>query len=128
MAYKTKDIEQSALKAISQHKLFFLEDVFPYLPCSRSTFYNKELDKLDSIKEALYSNRTEVKVSMRNKWYKSQNATLQLALYKMLATEEEFNRISGVKIDQNTNVSGAMELNINLTNETGLDNTEDQSI
>jgi hypothetical protein len=39
--------------------------------------------------EQLETNRTELKVSMRSKWYKSDNATLQMALMKLLCTPEE---------------------------------------
>ena len=46
MAYNPKDLEIKALEAIEKNKLFFIDDVCAYLPCTRATFYNLELDKL----------------------------------------------------------------------------------
>ncbi|MCH7535296.1 MAG: hypothetical protein IH948_06060 [Bacteroidetes bacterium] len=94
MAYKTKDLEKRALKAITEKELVFIEDVICYLPCNRATFYNHELDKLDTLKEALQKNKTDIKVSLRSKWYKSDNATLQLALMKLVSTDEERRKLS----------------------------------
>lgn len=87
--YDVKDLEKRAIKAIEENNLFFISDVATYLPCSRSTFYNLGMDKLDSIKELLENNRVRTKSSMRSKWYKSQNATLQIALMKLIATDDE---------------------------------------
>jgi hypothetical protein len=46
---------------------------------------------------------------MRNKWYKSESATLQIALMKMIATEDEAHRLNGsrqeIKHNANVNVS-----------------------
>jgi len=95
MAYKTEELLKTALKAIEKHKLFFIEDVVAYLPCDRGTFYGRGLNKNDSIKELLDKNRIDVKVSMRNKWYKSDNATLQMGLMKLIGTEAEAHRLNG---------------------------------
>lgn len=94
-AYKTDALLKSSLTSIDKYKLFFIEDIIPYLPCSRATFYNHGLDKLDAIKEALEKNRVEVKVALRSKWYNSDNPTLQLALMKIIGTEDEAARLNG---------------------------------
>ena len=53
------EIIQKSLKAIKKHELVFIYDVITYLPCSRSLFYEKNLDKLDEIKEALAENKSK---------------------------------------------------------------------
>ena len=109
MAHDTKKLIIQSLSAIEKYKLFFIEDVVAYVSCSRATFYNHNLDKLDTIKEALSKNKIDIKVSMRNKWYKSESATLQIALMKMIATEDEAHRLNGsrqeIKHNANVNVS-----------------------
>jgi len=95
MSYDTNELEQEALDAIDKYKLFFIEDVVAYVSCSRATFYNHGLDKLDTIKDALSKNKINIKVSMRNKWYQSESATLQVALMKMIATDDEAHRLNG---------------------------------
>tara|TARA_B110000093_G_scaffold163976_1_gene187287 strand:- start:631 stop:1005 length:375 start_codon:yes stop_codon:yes gene_type:complete len=99
MAYNYIDLEKQSLEAIEKHELFFITDVVAYLPCSSSTFYDYKLEKSEAIKEALTKVKTELKVSMRSKWYKSQNATLQMGLMKLLSTSEEIKKLS-----MNTNV------------------------
>lgn len=97
MAYKTAELEKKAIEAIEKHKLFFIDDLCAFLPCSRATFYNLGLDKLDTIKDALEKNRIEVKTSMRSKWYKSDAPALQIALYKLIGTDAEADRINSQK-------------------------------
>lgn len=100
MQHFDKDkLEKEALRAIKKHNLFFIVDVASFLPCSRATFYNQGLDKLDSIKEALEQNKIKTKNSMRSKWYQSDNATLQLALMKLISTDEERQKLSQSYVD-----------------------------
>lgn len=101
MGYNIKELEKQSLDAIEKYKLFFIEDVVAYLPCSRATFYNLELDKLDSIKSALTKVKTEIKVSMRSKWYKSENPTLQMGLMKLIASPEELKQLSMTHVESN---------------------------
>lgn len=101
MAYNPKDLEKKAIEAIEKNKLFFIDDVIAYLPCSRATFYNLELEKLDTIKDALTKVKTEIKVSMRSKWYKSENPTLQMGLMKLIASPEELKQLSMTHIESN---------------------------
>jgi hypothetical protein len=75
---------------INKHPIFCFNDIFVYYKaCSRATAYNHHLDKLDTIKEAIYSNRRKGVTSMLAKWTTSQNATLQLAAMRMICDKEE---------------------------------------
>lgn len=97
MAYNKAELEKQALEAIKANNLMFVTDVPAYLPCSIATFYNKKLEELETIKEALEQNRIKTKNGLRAKWYKSDNATVQIALYKLIGTEEEAHRLNGSK-------------------------------
>jgi hypothetical protein len=109
MAYKTEDLLQKAMEAIEKNKLFFIEDIIAYLPCHKSTFYEhfpNESDNYKKMLEALEKNRTELKVSMRSKWYKSNAPALQMALMKLIATPEELRKLSMQFIEsENTNIN-----------------------
>jgi len=94
MAYKTADLEKQAIEAIEKFDLFFIEDIVSFLPCSKQTFYDHKLDELDTIKEGLLKNRTEVKVGLRSKWYKSDNPTVQLALYRLTCEDDERRKLA----------------------------------
>lgn len=94
MAYKTEDLERQALEAIKQHNLFFIEDLVAYLPCDKTTFYTHKLNENHSIKGALEQNRIQTKNGLRSKWYKSPNASMQIALYKLIADDSERKKIA----------------------------------
>ena len=92
MAYDKEKIFEQAKDAIQKHKLFFMDEVPDFLPCSRSTFYDyfpDGSDELDTFKSLIAINKTEVKTSLRSKWYKSNAPALQLALYKLIASPDE---------------------------------------
>ena len=85
-----REHEKGILEAIEKHPIFSFKDIFVfYKACSRATAYNHGLDKLDSIKEAIYSNRRRGVSTMLSKWLISQNATLQLAAMRMICDPEE---------------------------------------
>ena len=88
---------KQAKELIEKHKLFFIEDIIAFLPCTKPTFYDfypLDSNELNELKELLERNRIEVKSSMRSKWYKSENATLQVTLMKLIGTDEERKRMS----------------------------------
>ena len=108
MAYKTEDLFNTAIEQIKKHKLFFIEDIIAFLPCRKSTFYEHFPNDSDYYKrmfEELEQNRTELKVSMRSKWYKSNAPALQMALMKLICTDEERKKL-------------AMQYSENLSNHT----------
>lgn len=105
MAYKTKDLFNTAIEQIKKNKLFFIEDIIAYLPCRKSTFYEHFPNDSDYYKrmfEELETNRTELKVSMRSKWYKSPAPALQLALMKLICTPDELKKLSMTHTDVTT--------------------------
>ena len=82
--------EKGILEAIQKHPIFCFNDIFVYYEaCSRATAYNHNLDKLDSIKEAIYKNRRKGVTSLKAKWLKSENATLQLAAMRLICDADE---------------------------------------
>ena len=97
MAYNKSKIFKQAQDVTVKKNLFFIEDIIALLPISKSTFYNwfpEESDELDTLKELLDTNKINLKVSMRSKWYKSDAPTLQLALMKLISTPEELKKLS----------------------------------
>ena len=87
MAYDRVKIFEQAKEVIVKHKLFFMDEVPDFLPCSRSTFYDffpDGSDELDTLKSLISVNKTHIKTSMRSKWYTSNAPALQMALMKLL--------------------------------------------
>jgi hypothetical protein len=109
MAYDRNKVFEQAKEVIVKHKLFFVDDIVAFLPCSKQTFYDfypVNSDQLDELKGLLEVNRTTLKVSMRSKWYTSNAPALQMALMKLIATPEELKKLSMQHIEsENTNTN-----------------------
>jgi hypothetical protein len=123
MAYDRTKIYQQALDLIEKKKLFFIEDVVCLLPCDKTTFYRffeVESNEYNTIKEGLEKNKIEIKNGLRNKWYNGNNPLTQMALYKLIGTEEEYHRIASTKTEnKNINIERPIfnGLDINVKNE-----------
>jgi len=105
MAYDRKKIFEQAKEMVVKHKLFFIEDIIAFIPCDKTTFYRffaPDCNEYNTLKSLLDQNRTELKVSMRSKWYKSNAPALQLALMKLISTPDEHKRLSMNYVDHTT--------------------------
>ena len=105
MAYNTEELYNLSIRHIEEKSLFFVEDVVAYLGISKATFYDhfpNDSNDLNYLKELLNSNRVSAKVKMRKNWLDSENATLQMGLYKLIATDEERQNLSQSHIDHTT--------------------------
>lgn len=93
MPYDTKTLKQKAIEVIEKNKLIFIEDVCSYIGINKTTFYRHfELnsDDYNELSEMLNKNKISLKIGMRKNWYEQkQNATMQMALYKLCSTPEE---------------------------------------
>lgn len=97
MAYDKKEIFEKAKEVTVENNLFFIEDIVAYLPCDKTTFYRffpVDSNEYNELKQLLEINRTELKVKMRSKWYKSNAPALQMALMKLIATPEELKKLA----------------------------------
>lgn len=97
MAHDKDKLFEQAKEVTLENKLFFIEDIVAFLPCSKTTFYEKfpiDSDELNELKDLLETNRTELKVAMRSKWYKSEAPALQMALMKLVCNDEERKMLS----------------------------------
>lgn len=115
MAYDTKRLKQQALEAIEKHKLFQIADVLAFIKCGKTAFYDhfpNESNDYKEIDDALTKNKVEVKSSLRSKWYKSNAPALQLALYKLIATNEERRALSMNSIEHTGEGGGAIQITI----------------
>lgn len=123
MAYDRKKIFEQAKEVIVKHKLFFIEDIVAFLPISKKTFYEffpVESNECNELKGLMETQRTELKVKMRSKWYQSNAPALQMALMKLIASPEELKRLSMTYTDNETKIQGG--LNVNVVNKEDIDN------
>ena len=102
MAYKKTDMIKQSLEAIKENNLVFVEEIIAFVPFSQATFYNHKLEQLEEIKKALDNNRIRTKAGLRKNWRESKSPALQIALYRLLATESEYDRLVLQKVDHSS--------------------------
>lgn len=87
---KKEQYEKEITECIKQYKLMFISHIFGfYTDLKISQFYNLGLEKSEMIKEAIAQNRAKASGVLVHKWIASDNATLQIAGYRLICTEEE---------------------------------------
>ena len=105
MAYNTKVLFQKAKEEIILNKLIFVEEVVAFIGINKSTFYDHfpiNSNEINELKELIEVNKVNLKTSMRQKWYKSENPTLQMALMKLLSNQTEHKLLSQNYTDHTT--------------------------
>lgn len=93
---KTKEQhEEQILQIVVKNKIMKINHIFQhYTDLQHSQFYNLELDKSESIKEAITTNKSKAVSYMLNKWVGSDNATLQISAFKVLCEDEDRKKLS----------------------------------
>jgi hypothetical protein len=94
LAYDKGNLYRELLNLASNRdeQIFSLEQLCAIHGISKKTFYNlfsKDSEESATIRECLMDNRVFIKRKLQKKWYESNNFTAQIALYKLLADEEE---------------------------------------
>ena len=106
MPYDTKVLKQKAIEAIKKNKLIFIEDIAAMLGINKTTLYNHfpiDTDDFNELTTLLNENKINLKVSLRKKWFDSDNATTQMALYKLCSTPEEHKKLQQNYTDVTSN-------------------------
>jgi hypothetical protein len=99
LMYNKEEITAKCIEVIKTEKLTFFTDLVIYIEPALSTLYEWELEKSEDIKRELSKNKFLSKKKMRCKWEESDNATLQIAAYKLIADKEEIEALTINKVD-----------------------------
>ena len=99
MTEKQEKYEKEMLRVINEKKIAFFDHCFAFTTFSAATAYNHNLEKIESIKNAIAGNRVKAKNYMLNKWIASDNPTLQIAAMRLLSTPEEHQKLNQSYID-----------------------------
>jgi len=120
MAYDKLEIFKKAKEVTVKNKLFFIEDIVSFLPIVKKTFYEYfplESNESNELKELLDQNKTELKVSMRSKWYKSNAPALQMALMKLICTDAERKKLAMTYTEAEVKTKGDVNITFGEFNE-----------
>lgn len=105
MAYNQEEIYNLAISSIETENLYFIEDIISFLPITKPTFYDffkVDSNELNYIKELLDGNKIRTKLKLRKKLGEGDKAAEILALYKLIATEDERRALSMQHVDHTT--------------------------
>jgi hypothetical protein len=105
LTYKEKNrlnVLKQAKEVIVNENLFFVEDVVAFIPITKPTFYDYfpvDSDDFNTLKDLLNQNKIKTKSAIRAKLYKSEKAAELLALYRLICTPEEHQKLNQSYID-----------------------------
>lgn len=104
--YDKDDVLNQCLKAIEDYKCTDFKEMSLYVKPTRQTLYNWGFDKLDILKDAIEKQKITAKSRMRKNWQDPEAApALQIAAFKLMADDDEFDKLitnkSDVKADVN---------------------------
>jgi hypothetical protein len=103
MSDKQKKYESEMIAAIKRHKWMRWAHIdWDSLGFSRPTAYNYKLETLDTIKAAFEQNRNKAVNYLMQKWIASDNPTLQIAAMRIVADEDDRQRLNQHYIDHTT--------------------------
>jgi hypothetical protein len=97
MAHNKEKIYKQAMEAIKEKNLITIEDVVSHLPISKPTFYKyfkPESNEFNALKKEVEFNQLNLKLELRKRWSISDNFPAQVALYKLICTDEERKKLS----------------------------------
>ena len=97
MAYDRNKVFNQCKAAITKHRLYFIEDIVAYIPCSKPTFYEffpLDSNEFNELKDLLEQNKIAAKVEIRGKLMKGEKAAELIALYKLICTDVERRALS----------------------------------
>jgi hypothetical protein len=96
--------EKDIVKVIKGNKIMRIQHIFPFYPDLKSAqFYNLELEKSESIKEAIALNKSTTVNFLLNKWIDSDNPTLQISAFKVICDDEERKKLSLQYVESENN-------------------------
>lgn len=130
MAYNRDEILQKCIKAIEEHKCTTFDEMSLFVEPDRTTLYLWDFDKIDIIKDAIAKQKVIAKSRMKKNWQREDAApALQIAAFKLMADDEEFNKLitnkSDVKADVNLPQMKVLQITSDGYTEQGnLENTQ----
>lgn len=109
MAHSKEDLFKRAVDILeNDQELVFIEELAIEMGISKTTLYKyfkDGSDELDVIKGLILDNKASLKKKLRNKWYNSDNATLNVCAYKLLSNSLERDLLADRSKNDNANAN-----------------------
>ncbi len=100
-----KILEQQCSEILKEHNILSMDGITPYLPFSLDTFFEYRLDESKVLLNVIKENRASAKQQLMEQWMRpGASPTCQIALYKLLASDEERRAIGSGKKEESVKV------------------------
>lgn len=107
MAYDRDKIKSQCLEAIKSEGLCFFDEIALFVEPELSTLYGWDFHEMEDIKSELRKNKIAAKRKLKRNWQRENAApALQVAVYKLMADDDEFSRLTTSKSDVKADVKG----------------------
>jgi len=97
--YDKDELIKKSLELIVKEDVTCLAELWLCLGISQTTGYKYGLDEVDEIKKGIDQQKWAIKKKMRRNWRNSDNATLQIAEFKLLSSDDELSRLNTQKVN-----------------------------
>lgn len=95
MGKSKEEHEREITEVIINNKIMCADHIFAhYTGLKSSQFYNLELQKSESIKDAIHTNKSKGASYLLNKFIASDNPTLQISAFKIICSDEQRKKLS----------------------------------
>lgn len=125
--YDREKIIEQAIQIIEEEQITKISELAGLLPISRATFYGWELDKLEVLAQKIEDTKISIKRKMKKKWADCGVPALEIARYKLLADDDEMERLTVSKVKQESKLTFENLPKVTLL-DAGNQGTEDQDI
>lgn len=99
---KKEKYETEIIELVKKHKIVFFNHVFAFTSFASSTAYLYELEKSETIKEIIHTNKVKAKNYLINKWIAGNNPTLQISAYRLMSDGDEHKKLNQSYVDHTT--------------------------
>lgn len=124
MPYDKNKIFNQCIELIKQEKLCFFDEISLFVEPTVKTLYDWGFHESEDIKAELAKNKVDAKRKLKRNWQKEEAApALQIAVFKLMANDDEFNKLTTSKSDIKADVKG---VNINIAPLDGCEPIKDE--
>tara|TARA_R100001480_G_scaffold7322_1_gene14885 strand:+ start:1275 stop:1652 length:378 start_codon:yes stop_codon:yes gene_type:complete len=93
--YNRDELINMSNDAITKYMLTDITDLVAFLPCGKSEVGKHKLHNVKSLAELILCNKIKMKQGLKKKWYDEGSPAERVALYKLLASEDEIKVLNG---------------------------------
>lgn len=93
--YNRDEIKAQLLEAIERERCTTFSEAASFVAPNLATLYEWEFEKDEALKSAVASQKVKAKAKLKKNWLREDSApVLQLAAYKLMADEDELDRLT----------------------------------